>query len=141
MSSTDTSVSDNRPGTHGPILVVEDDRDILDSIGDVLRSDGYPVVLAQNGAEALASLRTQVERPCLIILDLMMPVMDGWTFRSEMRKDQALASIPVIVLSGDAHVKERAAELGCVGAVGKPISVAKLFELVEHFCCPTEGVL
>jgi CheY-like chemotaxis protein len=120
---------------HGPVLVVEDDQDIRESIADILREEGHPVEVAGNGAEALEVLRRKgAHRPCLIILDLMMPIMNGWDFRAALLKDDGLASIPIVVLSGDAHVKDKATELGCAGSVGKPISLAKLLELVERFC-------
>jgi CheY-like chemotaxis protein len=94
------------------------------------------VTLASHGGEALTVLRAEATRPCLIILDLMMPVMDGWAFRAEVLKDAAVASIPIVILSGDAHVKDKARELDCAGALGKPISLSALLELVQRFCPP-----
>lgn len=80
------------------ILVVDDDEMIQESIREVLSDEGYDVVIAQNGVDALAKLRAG-ERPAVILLDLMMPIMDGWQFRSEQKKDEALAAIPVIVIT------------------------------------------
>jgi CheY-like chemotaxis protein len=121
-------------GTLGPILVVEDDEDIRETIAAVLADEGHWVVLAANGAEAIAYVRRQgALRPRLILLDLMMPVMSGWEFSAELRKDAASATIPVVVLSGDAKVEEKAAGLGAADLLRKPISLDKLFELVGRF--------
>src|SRR6476620_2244355 len=80
------------------ILVVEDDEMTRESMVELLRESGYTVDAAVNGAEALAHLRTH-PHPCVILLDLMMPVMTGQEFRREQLKDSALAAIPVIVVS------------------------------------------
>ncbi len=80
------------------VLLVEDDEDFRDLLAGILQTKGYEVVLAGNGAEALALMKGGL-RPCIILLDLMMPVMDGWTFRQAQLADPAIASIPVIVLS------------------------------------------
>src|SRR5262245_34540626 len=88
-----------RPVAERPrVLVVDDDEMIQESIREVLHDEGYDVALAQNGVEALAKLRAG-PRPSVILLDLMMPVMDGWQFRSEQKKDGTLAAIPVIVIT------------------------------------------
>lgn len=118
----------------GPVLIVEDDQDIRDSIADVLRDEGHAAETAAHGLAALDRLkRDDSEPPSLILLDLMMPVMNGWELRAELLKDARLAAIPVVVLTGDARPKERAAELGAADAVGKPISIEQLLELVERF--------
>jgi CheY-like chemotaxis protein len=79
------------------VLIVEDDRDIRETLVELLASAGYETAQAANGRDALDAARHA--RPQLIVLDLMMPVMDGWQFRSEQRRDPALAPIPVIVIS------------------------------------------
>jgi CheY-like chemotaxis protein len=89
------------------LLVVEDDETILASLCDLLREEGATLTTASNGRDALASLRAS-EPPDLILLDLMMPVMDGWEFRIAQRADRALAGIPIIALSADASAKARA---------------------------------
>jgi CheY-like chemotaxis protein len=83
----------------GPILVVDDDADIRESLAEILTDEGYSVRTFANGAEALAHLRRIGGHAALIILDLMMPVMSGWTFREEQSHDERLASIPVIAIS------------------------------------------
>src|SRR5881392_3915466 len=83
----------------GPVLVVEDDEDIRDSLVEFLGDEGYEARGAGNGREALSLLAAIAPPPCLIILDLMMPVMDGRTFREEQLRRPDVADIPVIVIS------------------------------------------
>jgi len=81
------------------VLVVDDDMDIRECVCEALQEEGYDVVQAANGAEALNCLHAAAsEAPSLIILDLMMPVMDGWEFRDQQLLDATLAEIPVIVM-------------------------------------------
>ena len=84
------------------VLLVEDDIDVREAVADTLDEAGYRVSPARNGQEALDMLRSGAVQPRVILLDLMMPVMDGWQFREEQLRDPALASIPVVALS--AHV-------------------------------------
>ena len=87
-----------RSAPDNTVLVVEDDADIRDVLAQLLAPEGYLVATAEHGEEALAWLRTH-PAPCAILLDLMMPVMDGLTFLRAMRAEPALSSIPVVVLS------------------------------------------
>jgi CheY-like chemotaxis protein len=114
------------------VLVVEDDEDIRDVIAALLHEFGYSVVMAKNGEEALARLRSGTCRPCVILLDLWMPVMDGWRFREEQQKDASLAAIPVVALSGDGEARgfDAAAHLQ------KPVQFHPLVRTVERFCGP-----
>lgn len=82
------------------VLVVDDDSDLRESLGDVLRGEGYAVTLAANGREAL-ELLPGLRRPCAVVLDMTMPVMSGTEFYMAMSKVPALADIPVVVLSCD----------------------------------------
>jgi CheY-like chemotaxis protein len=90
-----------RPAVRAPdmtrVLIVEDDADIRETLGELLEEAGYETDEAANGREALDAARRA--RPDLIVLDLMMPVMDGWQFRTAQKSDPALAEIPVIVIS------------------------------------------
>ncbi|PLS79555.1 MAG: response regulator, partial [Chloroflexi bacterium] len=81
------------------ILVVDDDSGIREALTDILEDEGYAVRSACDGQAALDLLRQQAEPPALVLLDLMMPRMNGWQFRSEQRRDPALANIPVVVIS------------------------------------------
>jgi len=115
----------------GPVLLVEDDLDIAEAILDVLMDEGYQVAHATNGREALELLHSQ-PRPAVILLDLMMPEMDGPQFRAEQLRDPALSSIPVVVLSADRLVAQKAHELGVWGYVTKPLQPDQLVAIVEQ---------
>jgi CheY-like chemotaxis protein len=116
----------------GYILIVEDDDDIREALSQILELEGYAVREAANGREGLdISAREPV--PSLILLDLMMPIMDGWQFRSEQMKDPALAKVPVIVISADAGVHEKVASFGAASVLPKPISLDRLLRAVEMF--------
>lgn len=114
------------------VLVVEDDEDLRDVLATLLRESGYSVLIAKNGEEALQRLRSGTCRPCVILLDLWMPVMDGWQFREEQRKDASLAAIPVVALSGD--VEARA--LDATAHLSKPVQLLPLVSTVARFCGP-----
>jgi CheY-like chemotaxis protein len=121
-----------------PILLVEDDADIRKDLARLLEYEGYAVVSAADGADALAWLRGSV-RPCLIILDLMMPVMDGWQLRREMLKDSELATIPVIVLTGAGDIP--APSLAAAEYISKPFKLLTLLELVGRLAAPPSRAL
>ena len=117
--------------TERVVLVVEDDRDCLDAVCELLRFEGYRTVAASNGREALDYLRGP-ERPELILLDLMMPVMNGWQLLASLRQTAGLAAVPVVLLSADADLKQRARELGVAGYVRKPVDVETLLNVVRR---------
>ncbi|HMF42817.1 MAG TPA: response regulator [Polyangia bacterium] len=119
---------------HAHILVVEDDRDLRDSLGDALRLEGYNVVCVEHGEAALRHLGTGA-RPCVILLDLMMPVMDGWTFRQELLKDRALSDIPVVLMT--AATTSRATMVTSDGILFKPFEVGTVLDAVQGRC-PTD---
>jgi CheY-like chemotaxis protein len=112
------------------ILVVDDDPDIRESLKEVLQDEGYTVSCVANGREALEYLQKS-PRPCVILLDLMMPVMDGWQFRREQKQNPAIADIPLIVITatGKRPVLIDADEL-----VMKPLDLGRLFEAIERYC-------
>jgi CheY-like chemotaxis protein len=114
------------------VMIVDDDADIRMTMQIVLETYGYCAITANDGAEALEKLGAG-ERPCLIILDLMMPGMDGQQFREAQLSNPALAEIPVVVLSGDYKVNERALELGVEG-LRKPIHLPTLLAKIGQFC-------
>jgi two-component system, chemotaxis family, chemotaxis protein CheY len=117
----------------GPILIVEDDDDIRESLGLLLSLEGYAVESAANGVDALGMLdRPGAERPKLILLDLMMPVMNGIEFHQELRRRPALSGLPVVVLSGDPSVDQKAATMGVAGALRKPVEGDRLIEVVRR---------
>ena len=110
---------ESQPGK--TILVVEDDTIVQEAMKMVLEWEGYDVACAANGRDALDFLRTR-ERPSLILLDLMMPVLDGWQFRREQKEDPALASIPVVAVSA----LDAAASFDGAGYVRKPFQVEEV---------------
>jgi CheY-like chemotaxis protein len=114
-----------------PILVVEDDADVRETLVLVLESEGFDVRAARDGREALEVLRGGF-RPRLILLDLMMPVMNGWEFRAEMKRDPELASIPVVFVSALEPAPDRAAALDAAGFLHKPFDLDELLETVER---------
>lgn len=119
--------------TPHPILVVEDDADIRDAMVGILESAGYAVWAASHGADALAQLQAG-NKPCVILLDLMMPVMDGWTFGEEKDKDPSLAEIPVVVVSAVSRNDPRNSRMRAVEHLLKPLNIDKLLATVERFC-------
>jgi len=119
------------------VLVVDDDWDICEAIQTILELYGYRVLTARDGADALAQLRAGV-RPHVIILDLMMPRMNGVQFRDEQTRDPALRTIPVVVLSGDGRAEEKGAALGVQG-LRKPVELAALLDAVQRSCGAPSG--
>jgi CheY-like chemotaxis protein len=117
--------------TCGGILVVDDDPDIRESLREVLEDEGYEVACVGNGREALDHLKAASPPPCVILLDLMMPVMDGWQFRREQKQIPEIANIPLVVITatGKRPVLIDAAEL-----VMKPLDLNRLFEAIERYC-------
>ncbi len=111
------------------ILVVEDDEDAREAMVDLLQMKGYRAVPAGNGKEALDYLN-RAPVPDLIILDLWMPVMDGWQFRNEQIKDPRLAEIPVIVLTA---LSDRT-DINANEIIIKPVDVDRLLTTVSHYC-------
>ena|SRR6185436_11468343 len=117
----------------GYILVVEDDFDIRDALTQILEEEGYTVRSAANGREALDTVGNGTI-PSLILLDLMMPVMNGWQFRAEQLKDARLASVPVLVISADPHLRAKIDAMGDVGFLKKPIHLDDLLSAVAGRC-------
>jgi CheY-like chemotaxis protein len=111
------------------ILVVEDDADAREALIALLQMKGYRAVPAGNGKEALDYLG-QAPLPDLIILDLWMPVMDGWQFRSEQIKDSRLKDIPVIVVTALSDQ----ADVDANEVIIKPVDVDRLLSTVSHYC-------
>lgn len=114
------------------ILVVEDNRDLRDSMIEALQDQGYSVAPASDGLRALEYLSSSEPKPDLILLDLMMPNMNGFQFREEQLKNAEHASIPVAVLSADEHTRDKAARLQTTRFVRKPLRVATLLDLVTE---------
>ncbi len=122
-------------GVQPLVLIVDDDGPILDSLGEILEEEGYAVALARNGQEALAYLAANA-RPDCILLDVMMPVMNGYDFRRAQLRDPRLAAIPTLLLTAG-HVDGRVAELRLSGWLRKPINLPLLLASVQQHCGPS----
>jgi CheY-like chemotaxis protein len=114
------------------VLIVEDDVDAREGLAAVLEGEGYSVLEAGDGEEALERLRHFPV--CLVLLDLMMPGMNGWTFRAEQMKDPQLADIPVVIVTADATASAKAQRLGVASYVTKPIDFTRLLQVVSQHC-------
>ena len=119
------------PGVGSRVLVVDDDPDILDALSEILEVEGYQVDRARNGREALQ--RLEQAAPDLVLLDLMMPVMDGWEFARSLGAD---ARPPIIVLSADRNVSSKAREIGALGWLAKPFELSELLAAVRRAVPP-----
>ena len=113
------------------VLLVEDDPDIREAIGDVLAEEGYDVSVADTGLTALDRLQ-RAPLPDVILLDLMMPVMDGWQFRARQSQHPEWKAIPVIVLSAVGNTQEKAASIGASGCLRKPLDIDELLDMIER---------
>ncbi|MEP6694219.1 MAG: response regulator [Chloroflexota bacterium] len=112
------------------VLVVDDDASIRELLSSALEDDGYEVVPATNGADALAVCARW--RPDVIVLDLMMPVMDGWTFAKRLHENADISSIPIVVLSAANDLARHAKTIGAADVVGKPFDLDQLLPKVAR---------
>jgi CheY-like chemotaxis protein len=112
------------------ILVVEDDDDIRNAIVDLLETEGYSTQSAVNGKDALDKLSV-IPKPCLVLLDMMMPIMNGREFLDTVMKDSHLAPIPVLIVSA---VADKTNTEGSVGFLKKPIDIEVVLNVVSQYC-------
>ena len=117
------------------VLVVDDDRDVLEVVRVALAADGYEVATAANGRDALTHLRSTPET-CMIVLDLGLPHMDGMRFRAAQLRDRSLAWIPIVVMSGAIDGRAQAREIGARSFVSKPIDLDRLRAALRRIGCP-----
>jgi CheY-like chemotaxis protein len=114
------------------ILIVDDDADIREALTELLTAEGYQVVAVANGQSALDQLQAG-PRPTVIILDLMMPVMNGWDFRLQQQQDPALSAIPVIILTATDLITDTVrAQFGDARFLTKPVDLDALLALVRN---------
>lgn len=116
------------------ILLVEDDDDIRDDLAELLMDEGYRVVTATNGQEAWEELQAIGSDPCVILLDLMMPVMSGWDFRQRQLSDPRVARVPVVVMTGVTDAREEAQRLQAIACIEKPLDLERLFDALQRAC-------
>lgn len=117
------------------ILLVEDDAAIRQTMVALLQHEGYVVHSVGNGQEALNFLEKKTY-PCLVFLDLQMPVMDGWTFLEHLKQANQLAHIPVVIVSA---VADRTSFTGVVAKVSKPFEVEAVLGLARQYCGSGKG--
>ena len=122
----------------GNVLIVEDDGQTRELLATLLATQGFYAVSAEDGLEALHLLRTVRRRapdvPCLVLLDLTMPRFSGHEFRRAQLGDPTVATVPVAVMSGATDVEKRAAAMGAVAVVAKPIDFNVLLDVVRRYC-------
>ncbi len=116
------------------ILLVEDDPAIRQALCELLDDEGYRCHAVVDGQAALTYLQAAETPPCLILLDLMMPVMDGYGFRAAQQQDARLAPIPVVVLSAQYLAPEKATAMQVGFYLRKPIAVPQLLTIVDRYC-------
>jgi CheY-like chemotaxis protein len=117
------------PATNGAvrtILVVEDDEELRDLVGDLLEEEGYDVVPAMNGKQALDFIQCAGKRPSLVLLDLLMPIVNGWELLRTIREDPWFSEIPVVVMTA----VKRDRPSGATAVLKKPFKIAELLQTV-----------
>lgn len=117
------------------VLIVDDDAPILDALQTLLEDEGFVVSTATNGRDALTAVQGGL-RPDIILLDVMMPVMDGWSFWRATRDLPEVARIPVVVVSADRDITGKAAAAGVPAALAKPFDIDDLLKVIDHFARP-----
>jgi CheY-like chemotaxis protein len=126
------------PAVIGNVLIVEDDRETREMLRQLLATEGFYAVAAEDGLEALHLLRTvrhrAPEAPCLVLLDLKMPRLSGNEFRRAQLGDPTVANVPIAVMSGAYDLEQRAQAMGAVATLAKPLNVDLLIEVVRRYC-------
>ncbi len=113
------------------ILLVEDDQDIRETLVELLEGEGYEVLFAENGQIGLDKLSQSSQLPNLILLDLMMPVKDGFQFCAEKEANPKIAHLPVVVMSADGHIRENQLRVNAKAYLKKPLDIYEIINIVE----------
>ena len=114
------------------VLIVEDDAETAKALAEFLSLESFDSIIVENGEEAMAMLRTG-RRPCVILLDIMMPGMDGWELRDAVLSDPGLSNIPIVVVTADTAAVGKAATLS-LPIIRKPVDADQLLDEVRRFC-------
>ena len=116
------------------ILLVEDDQDIRETLIELLEGEGYEVLFAENGQVGLDKLSESSSLPNLILLDLMMPVKDGFQFCAEKDANPKIAHLPVIIMSADGHIRENQQRVNATAYLKKPLDIYEIINVLEKYC-------
>ena len=111
------------------VLLIEDDRDIREDLAALLESEGYKVTQASNGQDALERLKGRAA-PCIILLDLMMPVMNGWEFLRKYKCESPVTQVPVVIMSAARDASDVAGKLGAQAFLSKPFEIETILAVV-----------
>lgn len=122
------------------VLVIEDDPDIRKNMQLLLELEGYEVLSATNGLEAWELLQATSDLPSAILLDLMMPIMDGFEFREKQKQDPRLAAIPVAIMTADGRIEEKQIRCSAKAALKKPADIDSILSLVNEMSSPFRTV-
>ena len=127
------------PDAGAKILLIDDDFAILDGVSDFLESEGYSVVEASNGIDALNQLRSGL-RVDAIVLDVMMPIMDGWDFRAEQLADPSLREIPVVVISAYGFARDTLLQqFKAHDVLAKPLELERFLRALQNACARSDS--
>jgi CheY-like chemotaxis protein len=129
--SVNEQLSSYNIGSSLPILVIDDDQAMRDMLETVLLDEGYSVILARNGKEGLELAARQ--RPALVLLDLMMPVMDGWQFLEAIKQMPEFANLPVLLLSASRQLASTARQNPVKAYIPKPFELVKLLDYIDRY--------
>lgn len=115
------------------VLIVEDDIDIRETLTELLIDEGHEVISAENGQVALDKLHAETVQPDVIILDLMMPIKNGFQFCEEKQMDSKLRHIPIIVMSADGHIRDNMKLISAAAYLRKPLDIFEMLNAInEH---------
>lgn len=116
------------------ILLVEDDQDIRETLIELLEGEGYEVLYAENGQVGLDKLAKISVLPNLILLDLMMPIKDGFQFCLEKDANPKFSHLPVVIMSADGHIRENQQRVNAHAYLKKPLDIYEIIDVVAKFC-------
>jgi CheY-like chemotaxis protein len=119
----------------GVVMVVDDDEDLRETVCELLEGDGYRTICSSDGASALSRLQEQSEKPAVILLDLMMPGMNGWEFREQQLRQPEIAHIPVVVMTASRDPSG----IDANEIVFKPVKLVRLLEIVGRYAANDAG--
>jgi len=119
------------------VLLIDDNREFREAVAEFLTDEGYTVHSAADGREALQWSKNCETLPKLILLDLLMPILDGWGFLDERRKDSRLACVPVVIMSGASGIEREAKNAGASAVMNKPVVPQELLRVIQYYTAET----